>query len=459
MKRNIDLSPEDILLPQLYGNRKRKRIRRRVRNFSRIIFLVAVIFVFVYKFSDIGGNIILNLAQKDLRENHNLSLTTESITGNPIRGYTFHNFTIIDNEGHEVMRGETFSGRVNFWELLAGRIRMSNISVHSVSIDAGREDFALWVNEFRVNMRNYYAYIDAELNSIPLRGSIDLADMTTIDRAALDFGTGKLLATGGINGGTIDFHVSGESIDIREMHSLIRHNVKGRANFTADITGTMDSLRAFGTADITGAEVYGFPVERVSANMNFSDGRLHINDIQASALNVPLQGEITILYGKDEKPSMILKVDGTEATLDGLDKILGIPELHSLKGKISEFTANLSGYVDSLSGLMNITAPRVAYDSRTITDVRAQLKLSGNNRAKVDGKFTFEGAHGYLQGTITPLSVDVTANVADIDFERVEYMIESADAFRDAKKVSAVLTVKGRINSPDITGTFTKGGI
>ena len=571
MRKKKNLLPDDILLPQLNRNRKRNRIKKRVRKFSRVIVLVIVTVLCVVMFSNAGGNIILGIAQRDLKDNYNLTLTAEKITGNPIKGYTVHGFTITDDSGHEVMRGETFNQSVNFRKLFAGHIRPSSFSMRSVSIDFGSYGCEFFVNEFSANMNNYYANIDAELNGIPIRGSIDFSGIMGIDRAALSFGTGKLLATGGISGGTIDFHVSGESMELWELYTLLPNdlhgrsnftgtdtntvtlhdvsgkansydntdshnrntvishdvsggtdsygntdtvtitgghdrntatlhdvsgrtdysgntdshnrntatlhdvsgrtnsysntdtatprNISGRVNFTADITGTTDAPKVSWTFDTTNAKIYGFPVERASANVNYSDGRLYVNDIQASALNVPLQGEITILYGKDEKPSMIAKLEGTEATLDGLDKLLGIPELRNLKGRIAALSVNLNGYIDTLSGLMNMTAPRISYDGRTITDIRAQLKLLGNNRASVDGKFTFEGAPGYLQGTITPESLDVTANVDGLVFERVEYMIESADTFRDAKKVSAVLTVKGRMDSPDISASFKKGGL
>ena len=152
----------------------------------------------------------------------------------------------------------------------------------------------------------------------------------------------------------------------------------------------------------------------------------------------------------------MLKLDGSEAYLDGLDKILGVPELKALSGKIGLFNVNISGPVDALNGIVNFNAPRIVYDGRALTDIKAQMKLSQSDTANVDGKFTFEDASGYLSGNVasiltTPI-MNLTAKIADLDIKRIESMIPDAPQYKLDGKITASVTVKGAASSPSVEG-------
>ncbi|MBQ7155581.1 MAG: hypothetical protein IJR85_08530 [Synergistaceae bacterium] len=502
-------------------------MKRRRSGFTKFLLglgMLAVILAVIFSVADIGGNIILGLAQNYLAENMNLTLKAESITGNPVKGYRLNNFELSDSEGRQILSAGFLSGRVNFPALLTGKIRLAEIALGGMSMDvdtliATIQNFpaqlptaktspdiaagftltaspawaeqentmpdipldrfsvresrfsssygTITVNEIGADLQNFDVDVDAKLNDIPLTGTIDMgesAGLTGINRSDLRLGSGKITATGGLAGNdSLDFHASLENLDLQEMTGLYPQLLKpedfsGKANINADVTGTLDSPRAFGTIDYSGAKIYGFPVERVSTSFNYADYRVGLSNIQANVFNVPIQGEIAAASRPNEKLSVMVKLDGSEANLDGLDKILGIDELKGLSGKVETFSANISGYVDKLNGLVNFTAPRIAYAGRALTNIRAQMKLSQSDTAHVDGKFAFEGAQGFIQGQVASLLVNpdmnITAKIVDLDIKRVENMIPDASDYKLAGKITASVNVKGTAANPAISGSL-----
>ncbi|MBQ7594954.1 MAG: hypothetical protein IJU48_11475 [Synergistaceae bacterium] len=489
------------------------------------IFLVIIVLGAIFSFVDIGGNVILELAKNYLSENYKISLQAEKITGNPVKGYTLHNFEIEDPDGQNILSAGFLSGRVNFPALLTGKIRLAELSIGGISMDVENfleaaqkyltfeindddfnssmmDDFfsrlsitaspafadsgnpvpdipidylrirdskfysqfgTLEVNDIIADLKKFDFDVDAAFNDIPIKGKIDMgesAGLTGINRSEINFGSGKILATGGLYGEVLDIHASCENLNLKELTALYPEMLKaedfdGTANFNVDATGKFDAIKLFGSIDYKGTKIYGFPVERVSSNVNYDafDKRISLSNIQASAFNVPVQGEIAIADN-----SIMIKLDGSEANLDGLDKIFGLPELKGLTGKVSLFNANVSGTMDELNGLVNFTAPRIAYNGRAFTNIRAQLKLAKSDTAIVDGKFTFEGSQGYLQGKIASVlkapNMDVSAKIVELDIKRVQNMIPDASDYKLSGKVTASVNVKGSPNNPVISGSL-----
>lgn len=482
-----------------------------------MVFLVLILIVagVVLSFADIGGGIILNMAEKYLRENYNILLKAESLTGNPIKGYTLNNFKISDEKEKEILSAEFLSGRLNFSALIKGKIKLAEISTGGIKAEIERLiDFAqkfqiptktssinfsispafadekndlpeipldvlnvinsqfsskfgkIDVNNVTADLNNFDIDVDAKFNDLPIKGKIDMgetAGLTAINKSELSLGTGKILATGGLIDEKLDFHASLEDLNLKEITALYPSMLKaedfnGELNFNADISGKIDNPKLSGNVDYKGSEIYGFPVERVSSNFNYSDYRIGLSDIQANILNVPIQGEIAVANRPNEKTSVMIKLDGSEANLDGLDKVLNIPELKALSGKVSTFNANITGHVDSLNGLVNFTAPRIAYDGKALTNIRTQLKLSKSDTAHVDGKFNFEGSNGYLQGSIASILINpkfnLNAKIVELDVKRISDMIPDASDYKLAGKITASVSVKGTSSNPSISGSL-----
>ena len=513
---------DDILIPKprRRHGRRRRPLPKRSKS-GRILLGLAVMIVIlgaIFSFVNVGGGIILELAKNYLSENMNLNLTAESITGNPIKGYRLNNFELSDSKGQKIFSAGFLAGHVNFGALLRGKIRLAEISLGGMSMDidtlirtlhdtnlayrpvrktlpsltaspAYAEDSptvpdipldrlsivdsrfssefgVLSVERITADLQALDAEINASLNGIPITGKIDMgesAGLTGVNKADILLGKGKILATGGLINDNLDLHASIESLDLAEITALYPALLKSRdfdgtAKLNVDITGKPDSPKVAGTIDYKGAKLYGFPVERANANITYSDYRAGLSNIQASVFSIPIQGEVAAALRPGEKLSVFVKLDGKEANLEGLDEIFGVPELKRLGGKVTAFNANISGKIDSLSGIVNFTAPRIAYESRAMTNIRAQMKLTKSDTAQVDGKFTFEGAQGYLQGHIasvlTSPNLDLTAKIVDLDIKRVQDMIPDASDYKLAGRVTASVTLKGKTDNPTITGSI-----
>ena len=480
--------------------------------------LLLIVLGVIFSIADIGGNIILGYAQQYLSENMGLTLTAESVTGNPVKGYRLNNFALADQSGQKLLSAGYLSGRVNFPALLRGDVRLAEISLGGMSMDLdsliaavknikfpeakndtsaftlsaapayadsqnnlpdipldrfslrdsvfSSEYGIITINEIGADLRTFDIDIDGKINDVPVKGVIDMGEssgLTAINRSDITLGKGRVLATGGCINDTLDLHISIEDLDLQEITGLYPAMLKpedfsGTADINLDIAGELSSPRVIGTIDYKGSKIYSFPIERISTNINYANYRAGFSNIQANIFTVPIQGELAAALRPGENLSVMIKLDGSDASLDGLDSVLGIPELKALSGKVDSFSANISGHINELSGLVNLSAPRIAYSGRVLTNIRAQMKLTKSDKANVDGKFQFEGAQGYIQGSVASFlnspKLDVTAKIVDLDVKRVASMIPDASDYKLSGRITAALNLKGSVNDPTITGSL-----
>ena len=321
------------------------------------------------------------------------------------------------------------------------------------------------ISELGADLINFDIDIDGKINGLPVKGDADISTgFTNINRSEINFGSGKITATGGLTDEkNLDFHASFEDLDLSEIAALYPEalnskDFSGKLNLNADATGAINLPKISGNFDYKGSKIFALPVERVSANLSYSNYRLALNNIQANALNIPIQGEMAIANRPNENISVLIKLDGTEANLDGLDKIFNIPELKTLSGKVAAFSTNITGPINALSGLVNFSAPKISYQGRTVTNIKAQMKLAKSDTANVDGKFNFEGANGFLQGTIAKIltkpNFNLTAKLANLDIKKINYMIPDASDYNLAGIITAAVNFKGNLSNPSISGSL-----
>lgn len=455
----------DRLLKKRPSKAKLKRIRRRkrIRRFIALSVIVIAVIALAVTFTNAGCDIVLGLAEDYVSENTNLNLIAGTVTGNPLKGYTMKNIELEDMNGEKIISAESLSLYMSLSSLKIAKLRIRNAIIHSrfVKINISRVD---------TDLRTFTTEIDADINGLPLRGNIDMgnaSELTSINRADMKLGSGKITAIGGLFDDNIfDVHVTAEDLNLKEItamfpDTLSSNDFDGDLNLNLDVTGIKESPRIFGSVDYRGTKIYGFPAERMSADYHYSvrDNMLMINNIQASAMSVPVQGEITATNLSGENVTMKIKLDGSETNLDALHEVLNIPELKGLNGRIETFNANIWGTMNSLNGLINLTSPRITYMNRTLSNLRLQMKLSGSNTGNVDGKFDFEGTNGFVQGNVesifTGSNMNITAKIADMDIKRIENIIPDYPAYNLEGKITLSLSVKGSTSKPVITGSVS----
>lgn len=469
-------------------NHKRKN---KFAKFLAWLILIIIVSGGILSFADIGGYMLFNLAKNYLGENYNLSLYTDKITGNPFKGYRLNNFELHGDGGKKILSAENLLLSLRLSALIRGKINPSelaiegaNINLDSFSGSLGKfGDFPIRfipadisiinsklnslagvfdVKNLHVNFEKFDVNIDASLNGIPVNGIIDFSESSgfnAINRSDISIGSGKILATGGIfNNEALDLHASIQDLNLQEIAAIYpvlneSGGFDGTANFNIDITGYKDEPRISGSLDYVGRKFYGLFLERVSANLAYSDNVLTVNDLQASAFSVPIQGEMSITSRPNEKLFIAIKLDGSETNLD-------VPELKKLSGKIESFNADIRGCLDSLNGVINFSAPRIKYNDKTLANIKTQIKLSNSDTANVNGKFILEGAQGYLQGKIESFLLkpvlNLNAKIVDLDINRVaDIFIENFDEYKLSGKITLLSEIKGSAGNPVLTGNLS----
>lgn len=134
----------NVLFPKPKGathtrRRRRKRrgpvIQQRPRSLLLWCAMVLVVLGIIFSVANIGGNIILALAQNYITENLNLTLEAQSMTGNPVKGYKLNNFSLSTASGDKLLDASCLSGRVSFPALLTGKVRLAELSLSGLSMD------------------------------------------------------------------------------------------------------------------------------------------------------------------------------------------------------------------------------------------------------------------------------------------------------------------------------------
>ena len=339
-----DKIADNILLPELYGRKRaqRKKIKKQKGSFKRsliMIFIALLVSGALFSFADIGGNIAFSIAKNSLSKNYGIELNAESISGNPIKGYTIRNFSLTDRiTSSDIFSAGFLSARVNLTAMLMGNLRLAEISLGGISMDVDKfiasiksfelpesqpsvsflvspafadeevetlpnipldrfsivdsrfsSRFGVFdVHKIGADAANLDVDVDGAINGLPLVGSINLDSLTMVNRSELYLGAGKITATGGFMNGMLDIHLSGEDFEMGELASLYPEvlssaDFEGKADFTADIMGTSDNLRISGSVDYLGTKIYGYPLERASANLLYAGNRIH-----SGRINPPL---------------------------------------------------------------------------------------------------------------------------------------------------------------------------
>ncbi|MCR5347475.1 MAG: hypothetical protein K6E38_06835 [Fretibacterium sp.] len=463
----------------------------------------------ILSYIDFGGELILSIARKALLEQLNLELEAAGVSGNPVKGYEMHDFTLAAAGSTKILAGKSLAARVSFGALFRGAIRLADVAVGGIEMDldsfirdiqkirlpeGGDGSSGIPIDHIRLVDSRFTSRwgtvevsqvgagiqgtalavdVNGRVNGVPVKGGADLdvGSGVVIHRSDVNFGKGKILAIGGIQpvsptDKTNELNLQGsvQGLDLKELTALWPSFLKakdydGTASLNLEATGTSETLKIKGTLSYNGTKISGYPVERVAARVSYSGGRVTVSDIQSSILNIPINGEIAIATHPGKVPSIMLKLDAGDAVLEGLDKALRLPELKGLGGRIASFNMNIQGPANALNGTVNLSAPKISYQDRAVTNIAVQCKLSKGETASINSKFNFEGAQGYLQGKIASLPVapklDMTADLRDLDIERVSDMIPDASQYSLRGKVSASLAVKGSLSNPAVSGTIS----
>ena len=482
---------------------------RRIRKIPVVIMALALalgVATAILSFVDVGGAAILKMARETLKERTGMGLSAAGVKGNPIRGYTFEDVLLTSEKGDRILSAQSLSGRIDFLALFRGSPRLSVLSVGGVATDldqfiaeiqrielpesSGDSDIPInrislrssrftskWgtvdVEEVGANIRGTNVDVDSAgaVNGVSVRGTAALdiqGSSLSIGKADIAFGKGRITATGEIrpvsqtdSTTTLDLQGSVRGLDLKELAALWPAYLKdadydGTANLDLEAKGTSATLEISGTVDYRGMKLAGYPVERLGAQLRYSDQRLTVGDVHAVVLSVPIDGELAVASRPGQHPSVMISLEGRDAPLDEIGRTF--PSLEGVKGKVSAFTAKIQGPTNALNGAVSLSAPRIAFMGKEVSNLALQLKIAKSDTAAVSGKFLFEGAQGYLQGTAASIlsgpRLNLTAKLVGLDVKGISDLIPDSGKYGMAGKIDASVGIKGSPSSPVLSGTL-----
>jgi translocation and assembly module TamB len=471
---------------------------------------IVVVGVGIISTVDVAGDAVVGMAARAVKEKTGMLLSVSGARGNPVRGYTFDDMTLAtDSETagkRRLFSAKTLTALVNFMSLFRGAPKLSLLAVGGVDMDLDRLIEEISKIEFPesspsgeipvdcvrlqdsrftsrwgvVDVAGVDVVIESSLmsaslagavNGVPVNGVFDVdvrENAASINKIELRVGKGLLTAAGtvGLNPdeeGTapLDFQGSIKGLDASEITAfwpafLSSNDYSGNADVDFTIEGWGSNLLIAAMFDFNGALLGGYPLSALSARLKYADMHLSIDDVKATTLSVPIEGDATIEMRTGQTPSVTIKLHGGDAPLSELAKLY--PALGKVGGKVEKFTVNVQGPTDALSGTIELSAPNVVLLGKRIENLAVQVKLVQSDTATVNGKLILEGAQGYIQGTVAKIlsgaNLNLTAKLLNLDVKKVEDLIPDGKKYGLAGSLTADLAVKGKATSPSVSGTL-----
>jgi autotransporter translocation and assembly factor TamB len=203
--------------------------------------------------------------------------------------------------------------------------------------------------------------LDGAVNGVPVKGTADVDVQQTavgVNKAELRVGKGLITTSGsvGLEGSEVaplDFQGSIEGLDVSELTAfwpgfLSSEDYGGNLNLNFTVEGAGNNLLIAATVAFKGSRLGGYPVETLDAQLRYANMRLSAENVRATSLSIPIEGEIALAVRDDQTPSVMVKLKGGDAPLAELAKLY--PGLGKVGGKVERFSANIQGPTNALSG-------------------------------------------------------------------------------------------------------------
>ena len=447
---------------------------------------------------NIACDLVAREAQDAVKTYLQADLKLEKVSGNPLRGYRIIGVELSKN-GAEMVKADFVEAEINFMSLLSSP-RLSLLSIGGVNVNLDKlieelnklpsqpsgQPFQVPIDELKLvqsvlssewgklevedvslgfEQYTITASVNAKVNELPVSGTITAevnganVDLKNTD---LKIGKGSVKGSGKLSE-TLDVQGIIEGLDITEIvglwPTLVPGDYVGAIGLSFKASGTWVDPVFTATANYKGERIAGWPVESFNGAVNYKEMRLSLDKITANALGIPLEGDLAMAF-RNDVPSVYLKLKGGATDLASLSSLSGTS---GVTGNISDFTVDISGPTNALSGAVALHAPEIGAYGVKGTEVALQVKLSGGNQATVNGKMKFQGAASFLSGSITDIltgpKLNVTLKTVDLNLAALKPLIPDADMVNPKGNATAEIHVKGSMSDPSIEGTINSKSI
>jgi translocation and assembly module TamB len=450
---------------------------------------------------DIGGETLADMAAKAVKERTGMTLSIARARGNPLRGYVFEDASL-SSDGRRIFEAKTLEAKVDFLSLLRSP-RLALLAIGGVDMDMDRlaEEISkirlppssggdIPVDLFRLQDSRFTsawgtvgvssveaafrgsrlnAALSVGVNGVPVSGTAeaDIRDASvSVDRLELRLGgTGTATLAGSVGtgaGAPVDLQGSLKGLDVSELASfwpafLSSEDYAGTADAEFTAEGAGENLLITAVLGFKGSRLGGWPLEDLSTRVRYANMRITAENVKATVLSVPLEGEIAAAFRRDGVPSVMVKLNGSNAPLTDIARLY--PGIGKAGGKVDRFALSVQGPTDALSGTADLAAASVVLSGKRIENLALQVKLARSDSATVNGKFVLEGAQGYVQGSVGSLlrgpALNLTAKLLNLDVKKMEDLIPDGKKYALSGSLSAELAIQGKMTSPSVSGRLS----
>ena len=468
------------------------RIKKILWAFVIIIMLSGIILMMFAKL-DMGCELVAREVRNAAVTYLQADLRLSNVTGNPLRGYMILG-TNLTRDNAEMLKADFVFARINIMSLLSSP-RLSLLSIGGVNMDLDKfigefdnlpsqpsdRPFEMPVDELRLVQSRFVskwgevgvediglrfsdntitARLKGHVNAIAVSGTLAAeirGTQSALRNANLRIGKGVVKASGQLSE-ILDLQGTIEGIDLAELSLLLPaadpKDFAGTVNMSFKATGTLMDPVFSATTGFVGTRLAGLPVESFNGAVNYRQMRFSLDQATARVLGIPLTGNVAMAF-RETVPTVFVQLNGGAADL-GL--LAGLGGVTGITGSISNFSAEIKGSADALSGIISLNAPSIGASGVTCTDAALQIRLSGGNEASISGRMNFQGAPSSVTGTASELlsgpKLDLIFNTADLNVAGLTPLIPEAEKFDPRGYVTAAIRIRGAMSDPSLDGTL-----
>jgi hypothetical protein len=214
-----------------------------------------------------------------------------------------------------------------------------------------------------------------------------------------------------------------------------------------------EGIRLSGDLTSNNGAAAGISYDSLSANYVYAGTAVDLRDVKATLYGAPLTGGASIdVSAKKPNMSLIFKLSDLEP-----EKLVGVfPWLEGIHGNIDSVACDIKGTPDSLSGPINVSAPRINaldFDFENIS-ARVDLRKTSSLRLSLSCRALGSGVAASGDVSILPeVTLDIGVSASPIALETLALKYPEITRAHASGDISLMANVAGRINDISVSGT------
>ena len=460
--------------------------------YGLILLLILIAFgaagVWYLSSRDVGTDYVAQTAKNLTRDRLGAELSIETVSGNPLTGFTAQSLDLSLEESTIITVREV-RVRLDLLSLVKGSPQIRSVKLDGADVDihelaklelpktdsasavlpeltfgftdctvrSKAGDFLLEEGVITLEPGKFQVESSLEFKGVQAKGEASfLAGEGKLSLVNLDMriGTGRLELSGDLFP-EVD---AGGTLTDMEMETLVRlwpmlgNNFSGPFSTNIKASGSWPDVGLRGNIAIDKGTIYGISLQGARSSWWFRGEKLWFEEISGLANGSSISGAVGLVF-RGLPPETHLKLASTEVNIDTWKK--SFPWLSFAAGTLESLEIDLVRSKGLLTGPVKFSAPSMEITKQPLEDVKASLLLGEDGRVKVDMTGKWLGAPVNAKGTVQltgevpSLDLTVTGNSLPLHKASSVFSLESLALQGDAEGTVRIL---GKANSPNFEG-------